>query len=1464
MAGTAYKRLMQEYIELTKNPPEGILAGPISEDNFFEWEASIIGPSGTAYEGGLFIAILKFPTDYPLSPPKMIFTTEMWHPNVYPNGEVCISILHPPGDDPMHYENASERWSPVQSVEKILLSVVSMIAEPNDESPANIEAAKMWRTDKKQYENIVKRTATGYQYTEADNSCYTLRSPCVGSIATARHDYQAKGIRMSTGITDVDMKKGDVVIIQELCPNSWVSIVFVTDEKNLNPIPDRSPGVVPMSFLDSELSDDSYTLLSSLHSTVHDLATAIWDYQATGQQMSSGDTDISLSRGDVVRVLDSCPNSWLKVQKVTNAEIGVVPESYVQRFDTASWSSSADVSASSYSEDEIYRSGDYIRKQRSDSSSSTGRRSRSASIPNSLVNRSQVEDFGRPASIIVERKMEELMTKIPHSHVFSSPDTPDNIIYDVIKVVERLTYPKFIDPFFADQFLITYRNFCTPEVFLDFLIESETGTIEVNQMRRTRVRECRVFNVLKRWLEDYWWDFRDEQEMQSRLLTFAEKTMKLSMETAANTIIKIVHRKLEPFVLELPMFPQTNYINRLLSIPPETIAEQMTLIDHGLFRMMEMKEFHGLPWSKKTKQHRAPNVMNVIRRFNRVSLNMVGSTIVHEQDIELRAMLVCHFIQVVEHLEELNSYNALLAIVLGLRTGFIGRLRTTWSKLDEEHQRKFQRLVDTYSPEGSHLNLRQILRRRDISRPCIPYLGIYLSDLTIIEEIHPDRIGDLINFEKCGKVASVLKDILLFQKTPYSHLTRDKMVHALLHGEKEEEPDEDECYKASLLVEPPTPKEPRRETLPSVQPPISPQKPRKKSFFSLTGFLQPKFYDRKRASGIEESEGRERKGTKGIYQVNSAEELKKTEARPIPRPLTSVISPSSDDHRSPSKSWHVARSPAEAVDLSNFHIGNYRRGFGSPPAKLSFGYRMLQRFCPVSGTQHFPEPTTSIFLNIQSLRTQDIIMAIVWEIIKFDGSSLELSAETVKQMVNILKDRIEREGDRPGSPAPKNRGDGLPYIVIVSAFKQAHKQLLSIADSAISGSESHEDQFKSYCQRHHTVVESLFPEGKRERIMERVEMILSQLKDLFQGLHWVGAHTPQTLYEISSKADQIAGILLTEALLYNEREAYVINAREFLVNQDTAAHKTVDVSKSSNKARKYFSTLNNQRGIPVVVSSDELVDVEKAAEYGAHGSDFTASLLGVALGVSRIQIFTNLPGVFSADPLKVPEAILIPSMSYEEAREFSYFGANFVQPSALAVASKSQIPIQIRSLINPTARGMLIEPMPEVHEDWPIRGLSSIDNIGLLKMEGTSLDHTASQRFFKAISNSSHQPKLSVQGSSDRSVLVALDDSAISDCSQCLEREFELERLKKQVSNPIVIKNLSIVVIIGDHLATKPQNIGKLFSSMVPGTRFYAVCYGHGGRSIALLVDSSSALDCVKSVHSAFFGSKLTSSAIHN
>ena len=108
---TAQKRLLKELKQLNKDCPEGIIAAPVSDDNLFEWDCLVEGPPDTPYEHGVFNARLKFPNDYPLSPPKLIFTPPILHPNIYSNGEVCISILHPPGNDPNMYELAAVSYT---------------------------------------------------------------------------------------------------------------------------------------------------------------------------------------------------------------------------------------------------------------------------------------------------------------------------------------------------------------------------------------------------------------------------------------------------------------------------------------------------------------------------------------------------------------------------------------------------------------------------------------------------------------------------------------------------------------------------------------------------------------------------------------------------------------------------------------------------------------------------------------------------------------------------------------------------------------------------------------------------------------------------------------------------------------------------------------------------------------------------------------------------------------------------------------------------------------------------------------------------------------------------------------------------------------------------------------------------------------------------------------------------------
>ncbi|KAM7456827.1 hypothetical protein BLSTO_02420 [Blastocystis sp. subtype 1] len=119
------------------------------------------GPADTPYEGGIFKAELVFPCDFPNKPPTMRFISPMWHPNIFMNGCVCISILHPAGFDATNVqEREDEKWRPIISVEAILLSIQNMLSDPNENSPANIDAARQWKSDKKAFRKRVRQTVT--------------------------------------------------------------------------------------------------------------------------------------------------------------------------------------------------------------------------------------------------------------------------------------------------------------------------------------------------------------------------------------------------------------------------------------------------------------------------------------------------------------------------------------------------------------------------------------------------------------------------------------------------------------------------------------------------------------------------------------------------------------------------------------------------------------------------------------------------------------------------------------------------------------------------------------------------------------------------------------------------------------------------------------------------------------------------------------------------------------------------------------------------------------------------------------------------------------------------------------------------------------------------------------------------------------------------------------------------------
>jgi ubiquitin-conjugating enzyme E2 G1 len=153
------KRLQSELKQMSKDPNYFFSVFPV-KDNFYKWDIVMIGPPDTVFEGALIKACIEFPNEYPNKAPQFKFVTSLYHPNVYPDGKVCISILHE-GVDEFGYESISERWNPSQSVNSILISILSMLSSPNFESPANVDASNLWKNNYDEYKKVIyKMVAT--------------------------------------------------------------------------------------------------------------------------------------------------------------------------------------------------------------------------------------------------------------------------------------------------------------------------------------------------------------------------------------------------------------------------------------------------------------------------------------------------------------------------------------------------------------------------------------------------------------------------------------------------------------------------------------------------------------------------------------------------------------------------------------------------------------------------------------------------------------------------------------------------------------------------------------------------------------------------------------------------------------------------------------------------------------------------------------------------------------------------------------------------------------------------------------------------------------------------------------------------------------------------------------------------------------------------------------------------------
>lgn len=257
---------------------------------------------------------------------------------------------------------------------------------------------------------------------------------------------------------------------------------------------------------------------------------------------------------------------------------------------------------------------------------------------------------------------------------------------------------------------------------------------------------------------------------------------------------------------------------------------------------------------------------------------------------------------------------------------------------------------------------------------------------------------------------------------------------------------------------------------------------------------------------------------------------------------------------------------------------------------------------------------------------------------------------------------------------------------------------------------------------------------------------------------------------------------------------------------------------------------------------------------GRNGSDFSGSIFGALLAASEIHIWTDVDGVLSADPRRVPDARVIDSLSYNEAMELAYFGAKVIHPQTMAPAVGRDIPIWIRNTFAPQKPGTLI--CAEPNSGLPVKGVTSIENIALVNVEGAGMIGVpgTAHRLFGALREEGISVILISQGSSEHSICCAIPQAEADRAVQVVRAAFARELAEGQIENVDVDGELAILAVVGDGMAGTPGVSAKVFNALgASSVNVRAIAQGASERNISVVVDGKDATRALRAVHASFY-----------
>ena len=454
-------------------------------------------------------------------------------------------------------------------------------------------------------------------------------------------------------------------------------------------------------------------------------------------------------------------------------------------------------------------------------------------------------------------------------------------------------------------------------------------------------------------------------------------------------------------------------------------------------------------------------------------------------------------------------------------------------------------------------------------------------------------------------------------------------------------------------------------------------------------------------------------------------------------------------------------------------------------------------------------------------------------VIKFGGSSVS-NSKNIERVLNIIKS--------------KNN----PCVVVVSAVGGVTNLLNESSVLAEKGKKSYLNKVDLVEKKHLIIIKKLLSGSIKESAINDMKKLVSKLKKILEGVFMIGERSIQTKDSILNFGELLSYQLLHSVAIQKNIDAKKKNTEELIVTYSEKKNLIFDYEKTKFLVKSYFK--KNKFKFLIVPGFVSKNSKNKPSNLGRGGSDLTASLLANILNADKLEIWTDVSGMYTANPNLVKNAKVIPEISYNEAMELSHFGAKVIYPPTIQPSTKKNIPITIKNTFFPNEKGTIISKKKT--KESVVRGISHIEDISLLTLEGSGMIGVPgySQKLLSVLSQNNINVIMITQASSEHSICIGINSSDVEFAKNKINERFLLE-IKSNLINKVKIeKNKSIIALVGDKMKNRQGISGKMFLTLGNNNiNVKAISQGASERNITAVIEKKDVKKALNILHEAFF-----------